>query len=249
MNDGARHDFAVRLTRAERDQSFANLRPRDAATLILIDRSRAVPQVLLGRRHAGHKFMPGKFVFPGGRVEPRDRLVPCATPLDAAVEAALMRGTRRPSERKARAFAVAALRETFEETGLLIGRKRDEAARAERTKAAPVFAEAGVDPDLGALHFIARAITPPRRPRRFDTRFFAADAQTIAERVDGIVGPDAELVELVWLPIAEAQRLEMSTITQVVLQELEARIAAGFGHDLPVPFYRMINRRFLRELL
>ena len=66
-------DIAERLTEVERDQSHPNLKPRDAATLILVDRSGDVPKVLLGKRHAGHKFMPGKFVFPGGRVEPADR--------------------------------------------------------------------------------------------------------------------------------------------------------------------------------
>ena len=99
------------------------------------------------------------------------------------------------------------------------------------------------------MHFIARAITPPGRPRRYDTRFFAADVEAVAHKVDGVVHPDAELVELVWLPIAEVERLEMTTITKVALKELEERSAAGFGHDLPVPFYRMLHRRFVREVL
>jgi hypothetical protein len=63
------------------------------------------------------------------------------------------------------------------------------------------------------------------------------------------VHADAELVELVWLPISEARTLDMPTITGVALKELEARVAAGFGHDLPVPFYRMPRNRFLRTLL
>ena len=57
------------------------------------------------------------------------------------------------------------------------------------------FAQAEVLPDLGALHFIGRAITPPGRPRRFDARFFTVDASAIAHRVEGMTGPDAELVE------------------------------------------------------
>ena len=79
------------------------------------------------------------------------------------------------------------------------------------------FVQAGVVPDLAPVHFIARAITPPGRPRRFDTRFFATDATAIAHRVDGVVGPDSELVELVWLPIVEAKQLDMPTITRAVL--------------------------------
>ena len=65
--------WAERMTMSERDTSFPDSEPRDAATLILIDRSGPTPQVLLGRRHAGHKFMPGKFVFPGGRIEALDQ--------------------------------------------------------------------------------------------------------------------------------------------------------------------------------
>ena len=240
-------DLAERLTQSERDQSFPNRRPRDAATIILIDRSMAPFKVLMGRRHAGHRFVPGKFVFPGGRVEVADRRVPVTGALDARVEARLMQEVQRPSRIKARAFAVAAIREVFEETGLLLGRK---AAAAPKLPAGwEAFSQAGVQPDIGELHFIARAITPPRRPRRFDTRFFSADATMIAHRIDGVVGPDAELVELTWVPIDEARKLDLPTITQVVLVELEARIAAGFGHDHPAPFYRMLHRRFHRSLL
>jgi len=239
-------DLARRLTETERDQSFANVRPKDAATLILIDRATEVPRVLLGRRHGGAKFMPDKFVFPGGRVEKSDRLIAIAGPLHPAVEDCLQRHVQRPSSIKARALALAAIRETFEETGLLIGRRRE----VPPTPGGPdPFAESGIYPDLAALQFIARAITPPRRPRRFDTRFFAADAGAIAHRVEGIINPDAELVELVWLPITDAQHLDMPTITRVVLEELQARIAAGYDPELPVPFYRMLNRKFSREVL
>jgi hypothetical protein len=71
----------------------------------------------------------------------------------------------------------------------------------------------------------------------------------VAHRVDDIVHAEAELVELVWIPIDEARQLDLPTITSVVLQELEARVEAGFGHDLPVPFYRMLNKKFRRDLL
>jgi 8-oxo-dGTP pyrophosphatase MutT (NUDIX family) len=111
------------------------------------------------------------------------------------------------------------------------------------------LAQAGIHPDLGNIHFVVRAITPPGRSRRFDTRFFTADAATVTHRLEGIVGPDSELVELVWIPIDEAKRLDMPAITGVALDELERRVAAGLTNDLPVPFYRMRNRRFSRVLL
>ena len=105
-------DLAERLTKVERDQSHPNLKPRDAATLILVDRSGTEPKVLLGKRHAGLKFMAGKFVFPGGCMEAGDRKMPVASDLDPNAGARLMRGVRRPSLIKARGLALAAIRET-----------------------------------------------------------------------------------------------------------------------------------------
>jgi len=240
--------WADRMTKSERDMSFPDSEPRDAATLMLIDRSGSTPKVLLGRRHSGHKFMPGKFVFPGGRIEELDRLMPAVSELHPDTEKKLLERVGTPSANFARAFALAALRETAEETGLLLGVRRD------RAPAAPgeiwsEFAKAKIHPDLGQIHFIARAITPPRRPRRFDTRFLTADASAIAHTIDGVVGPDSELVELTWVPIEEATQLDMPTITGIVLEELLARIEAGMAHDLPVPFYFMIEKQFFRELL
>src|ERR1700741_2499606 len=109
------------MNESARDRSSPLVRPKDAATLILVDRSSPRPKVLLGRRHQNHKFMPGKFVFPGGRVEAADRRMAKAAHLDLQVEDRLMRGVRRPSPARARALVLAAIRETFEETGLLIG--------------------------------------------------------------------------------------------------------------------------------
>ena len=240
--------WAQRMTSSERDQTFPDSEPRDSATLMLIDRSGPKPKVLLGRRHRDHKFMPDKFVFPGGRIEAQDRAMATASELHADAQAKLMVRVNEPSQELARAFALAAIRETCEETGLLLGVKKEDA---------PVvpgdiwgeFAKARVFPDLANIHFIARAITPPRRPRRFDSRFFTADASAIAHRIDGVVGPDSELVELAWVPVAEATKLDMPTITGIVLEELATRVAAGMGHGLPVPMYFMLDNVFHRELL
>ncbi|MGA3308808.1 MAG: NUDIX hydrolase [Xanthobacteraceae bacterium] len=246
--DGTAADRAKRLTCTIRDQSFANLKPKDSATLILVDQSGDVPKVLLGRRHERHRFLPGKFVFPGGRVEITDRLMPGAAPLHARDTARLMQRLKRPSRAKAAGFALAAVRETYEETGLMLGTQGTDAISAP-AGVWQAFAKAGVLPDLSAIHFIARAITPPRRPRRFDSRFFTADITGVAHRAEGFVGPEKELVELVWLPITEARRLDMSGITVVALEELQDRIAAGMSRDHPVPFYRMLHKRFVREVL
>ena len=102
---------------------ITGVRPKRAATLILIDRSGPAPKVLMGLRHAGHKFMPGKFVFPGGRLEPTDRLMSPMTLLASQTQSQLMACMHRPTLAGAKAVALAAIRETFEETGLLLGTK------------------------------------------------------------------------------------------------------------------------------
>lgn len=239
---------ALETLRTVERESHPTMRPRDAATLMLIDRSGGMPKVLMGRRHSGHAFMPGKFVFPGGRVEPFDGRMSIAAPLRPEQEARLTKRVHGSGPARARAFALAAIRETCEETGLLIGRR---SASAPSIPAEPwrAFAEASVLPDLSTLHFIARAITPPGRSRRFDARFFAADADLIAHRIEGVVGADAELDELVWIPVAEAKSLDLPTITQVVVEELGRRIASNFDPAAPVPFYRTLRRKVIREML
>ena len=175
-----------RLTETDHGHTFPPMRPRDAATMIIIDRATPAPQVLLGRRHHGHKFMPGKFVFPGGRVEPIDRRMPSATSIEPRVEARLMQLMPRASAAKARGLMLAAIRETFEETGLLLGTQSREPVRSPGGLW-DAFAQAGIAPDLAAIHFVARAVTPPGRSKRFDTRFFAVDAREIAARREGVV--------------------------------------------------------------
>jgi 8-oxo-dGTP pyrophosphatase MutT (NUDIX family) len=234
---------------SDANPSHANVAPRDASTLILLDRSGPSPKVLMGKRHHGHVFMPGKFVFPGGRVDPSDRQMAIGAPLDPRAEAKLMLHTRRPSAVKARGLALAAIRETFEETGLLLGSKRAEAPTAPNG-AWSAFAEASIHPDLSTVHFIARAITPPRRARRYDTRFFTADATAIAHKIEGKVGPEAELVELVWVPLdGIKERIDLLAISEIVLLDLQKQIEAGFSHDLPVPFYRVKHGKRVREFL
>ena len=226
-----------------------NVTPKDASTLILLDRSGPSPKVLMGKRHQRHAFLPGSFVFPGGGVDAADRLMPVGAPLDARAEAKLMLHMRRPNAAKARGLALAAIRETFEETGLLLGSRRDDAPAAP-AGAWMAFATANIHPDLSTVHFIARAITPPRRKRRYDTRFFTADVSAIAHKIDGKVGPDAELVELVWLPLdGIKEKIELLAITEIVLQDLQKQIEAGFSHDLPVPFYRVLHGKRVRDLL
>ncbi len=193
--------------------------------------------------------MPGKFVFPGGRSEPGDRHMPRSGELAPRTEAALASRNVRAVQSRGRALALTAIRETYEETGLLVGRPVDAVPAVPAGDAWAAFATHGILPDLAELQLIGRAITPPGRPRRFDTRFFSADRETVARSAEGFVGPDKELVELVWVEFTAARQLDLPAITLVMIEELETRIANGFTHDLPVPFFYERHGRFRREEL
>ena len=209
-------------------------RPRDAATLILLRRDAAAPRVLMGRRHRSHSFMPDKWVFPGGRVDAGDYRAPAATELRPDVQSALAR-TILPSRPAslARALAVAAVRETFEEVGLRLARPASTLPVAGDW--AP-FAADGLLPDLEALELIARAITPPMRPKRFDARFFTAEA----ERLESLTptGGSGELDEIAWVNLEEAQALDLPSVTRFVLRELGLRLADPSRRPLSLRFAR-----------
>ncbi|HKS20663.1 MAG TPA: NUDIX hydrolase [Bradyrhizobium sp.] len=224
------------------------IRPRDAATLILIDRSSDKPKVLVGKRHDKVVFMPGKYVFPGGRVEKSDNRVPVAAPIPKELEANLLKGSPKIVPSRARALAVAAIREACEETGLCLGRRIEKPAKLDGPW--KPFADAGLLPDPSGLFLVARAITPPGRVRRFDTRFFTADASAIAHRVEGVIHADAELVEMVWVEIGSEPLADAPGMTRNVLGELDHRLAAGpLRHDAPVPFFHFYGGKMQRDVL
>lgn len=241
------------VTRAELDEihkkdlgKAPTLRPRDAATLILLERSNGKINVLMGRRHSKHVFMAGRFVFPGGRTDPSDGRIPTAAPLHDAEFRKLHTG--RLTESRVRAIAMSAVRETYEEAGLLIGRM---ASFVSNNPGWQGFVANGVQPSLDAMRYIGRAITPPGRVRRFDTRFFAVWRDAVAmEAPDG--PPTDELEEQVWLPIADAKQLDIPPITRTILTDLERRLSSDPKLEpgaAPVPFYFMRNNRFVRELI
>lgn len=223
-------------------------RPKDAATLILIDRSSTVPKVLVGKRHDKVVFMPGKFVFPGGRVDKSDNRTPVAAPIPTELEANLMKGSPKIAPSRARSLAIAAIREACEETGLCLGRKAD--AVPQMTGPWKAFSDQSLLPDPSSLFLIARAITPPGRVRRFDTRFFTADASAITHQVEGVIHPDAELVELVWVELGSKPLADLHPMTKKVLAELEKRLAGGpLRHDAPLPFFHFFGGRMQMETL
>ena len=243
--DGALAPAASRT----RDPKAPALRPRDAATLILLDRSRRRLRVLMGRRNPRLAFMGGKFVFPGGRIESCDRRMPVTGTLAHRTQDALAARLPRAAHHLGRSLALAAIRETYEETGLLVGTRAYGPPRAVPEGAWTAFAEEGVLPDLEALHLVARAITPPQRPRRFDTRFFVADRRAVAAERAGCVGPDAEFTELAWVGLDEARGLDLPRITRAVLDDLEAAAASDFALHRAIPFYFERYGKGLRELI
>jgi len=206
------------------------VRPRDAATLIVLRRDGPKLRVLMGRRHGGHSFMPDKWVFPGGRIDPSDFRAPVAAELRPEVAETLAKGGGLP--RRTRALALAAIRETFEETGLLLAKPGDH----HRVVTGPWrdFLAQGVLPDLSAVNFIARAVTPPMVPKRFDARFFMADAERLVslERQADC----GELDEIAWFELEDALALDLPTVTEMVLKEIPLRLADA---SRPIPDWRM----------
>jgi 8-oxo-dGTP pyrophosphatase MutT (NUDIX family) len=240
---------AVKVKEEKEADHHPYFRPKDAATLILVDRNADIPKVLVGKRHDKVVFMPGKFVFPGGRVDKSDSRVPVAAPIPSALETNLIKGSPKIAPSRARALAIAAIREACEETGLCLGRKSDGAA-SKPEGAWKHFADAGLLPDPSGLFLIARAITPPGRVRRFDTRFFTADASAIAHRVEDVIHPDAELVELLWVEIGSKPLADLHPMTRNVLNELEKRLATGpLKHDAPVPFFHFYDGKMQKDVL
>jgi 8-oxo-dGTP pyrophosphatase MutT (NUDIX family) len=245
---GLPDDNAMKHSPAQDDPAKdAADRPRDASTLIIVDRSTGEPRVLMGKRRMEQVFMPGKYVFPGGRADKDDKLVQSADELPAIEIAKLlldMKGS--PSVARARGLALAAIRETFEEAGLLVGHP---VSPAPQTTAAGWgdFLALGYLPKLSDLTFFARAITPPGRPRRYDTRFFCCEIEAITHRIDA---NDGELSGLHWLTIDDTRGIDLAPITRVVLEDLTDRFTVSTtAADAPVPYYHFKNGSFRRELL
>ena len=204
------------------------LRPKDAATLVLVRRDADRPRILMGQRHGNMAFMANKYVFPGGRLDPGDMRIPVASELRPEVAARASHGV---SAARARGLALAAIRETFEETGIVLGERATKVPRT-RAPAWKKFFEHKIMPRLDGLEMIARAITPPNRTRRFDARFFMADASLIAHQLEG--AETEELLTPAWLTLEEARALDLPSITRTVLDEVVARVNGDSTRPAPV---------------
>lgn len=199
-----------------------SVRPRDAASLVIVDSTSTEPRVLMGRRHAKMKFVPDAFVFPGGKLDPDDQKAKPATPLPVIPRFGA----------KVQALAMAAVRETFEETGLILA-KPGQVGAGTGSGWADFYAR-GIAPDLAALSGLARAITPVQSPIRFHARFFMTDATSL----DGKLMGSGELEELDWYPLSEALKLPVIDVTEFVLREVQAIHNGRTRAHIPLYAYR-----------
>ncbi len=220
---------------------------RNAATIVLVRRDGGDERVLMGQRGKNAAFMPSKFVFPGGAIDPQDHEIAPARPLRDDV---LSRLSDRADATLAPALAMTAVRELWEETGLALARPGGGSADGLPSEWQS-FAAAGHAPDAGALEFIFRAVTPPGRPRRFDARFFLTNAEGLSGDPDDFSLASDELSHLSWLTLSEARGLDLPFITEVVLAEVEARLAEGpeAAAKRPIPFfYHQDGQSFIDRL-
>lgn len=222
------------------------LTPRDAGSVIVVAMNGETPRLLMGRRAVSHVFMPGRAVFPGGRVERCDLAAAQNFSLrDEALARLSALTARRFDDRRAIAVALAAIRETWEETGVMI-------ARPGAFEDAPgpwrAFADKGLRPDPTSLIPLARAITPPGHPRRYDARFFVTSDASIAHREPA--PPTDEFDHVEWHTLDSLEDLPLADITRQIIKDLHQRIVDGSWHRVPptIPFYRHLRGRPVRDL-
>ncbi|ANK82428.1 MAG: hypothetical protein TEF_17745 [Rhizobiales bacterium NRL2] len=200
-------------------QGTRPVRPRDAASLVILRGEGEDAEVLMGRRASRHRFMPHMYVFPGGRLDREDRMAEVLRDLPPKPKSRL---TRQVGEDVARGLAVAAVRETWEETGFIFGE-----LEGERLK-----------PDLAPLDYMARAITPPPSPIRFHARFFVADAAHAHGGPGTPLGGSGELLDLAFRPVREALTMPIADVTEFVLEELLRRLRGTSIEAIPIFSYQ-----------
>lgn len=186
-------------------------RPRIAATVVLTIGDRHNPKILMGQRSKRHDFMPNVYVFPGGRVDRIDSFAPYAGDLSPRTERVLEVAV---APRKARAIALCCIRETYEETGLMIGADAPAQHRNMKNPSYDAFRKAGQLPDISNLEVFGRAITPPHRHKRFDAWFFHRHLGDVAPPE---VGDSRELLDVGWFTLDEIKNLELQRATVMMM--------------------------------
>ncbi len=205
---------------------------RDAATVILVRARATRPQVLMGQRGAKAVFMPNKFVFPGGAVDPDDARVPLAGKVGDVCATRLAEGA---VAERVHALQAAAIREVWEESGLVLGTPGEWPGKVPGDWEG--FCATGHLPCAAAFRYVFRAITPAGPPRRFDARFFLVDVSAVAGDPDDFSRASDELSQLQWISLDEIGTLDLALITEVVLGEV-VQVLTCAGPPPQVPCFR-----------
>jgi 8-oxo-dGTP pyrophosphatase MutT (NUDIX family) len=177
--------------------------------------------------------MPGAWVFPGGVVDKTDHTISINTSLNKNI---IKRLAVSNNATTAKALAVASIRETVEETGLILGKKCENTTKVdyeEDNNGISIMSKLGLEPDLSKLFYLGRAITPTFSPIRFHARFFIADAKHLT----GKIQTTNELVEIEWVSLEKATKLPMADVTEFMINEL-----LTFGGDIS-KIKRMLDSR------
>src|SRR6516165_10465672 len=202
-------------------------RPRDAASLILLRGDGRTLEVLAGRRPLHVKFMPGVYVFPGGAIDPPDRIAWSVESRIEALGSKLARSAR------------AALRETWEEAGVLVGcpGSRPSALPA-RAPVEQAYLDRGLVAAMDLLTYVGRAITPSHSFRRFNTRFFLCDGRNVF----GEPAASEELEDVGWHPIGHQAFASFRDVTRFMLARAIALRGGSASGEAPL-FYWAKNAR------
>ncbi len=224
--------------RALRAELPRAVRPKLASTIVLTAGSRSDPKILMGQRARRHDFMPSVFVFPGGRVDRADSYAPYVGDLTPRTERILEAAY---SPRRARALVLASIRETWEETGLMLGR-RENWSKNLKHEGWDAFREAGFVPDLGDIEVFGRAVTPPHRHKRFDTWFFikhlGEDTLDISDSV--------ELLNVGWFSWDDIKDLKTARATDMMLAVLRQYLAQS-KPPASIFYSHMVRGSYIQE--
>ena len=215
---------------------------KNAATVILLRGSQKNPEVLMGQRGKNASFMPNKFVFPGGALDPGDSEID----FNGDIPTKCIEKLRLKADPSLAILLIAAgIRELWEETGLILGSKS-------KTKMDSIpknwkdFFALGYQPSADNIEFVFRAITPPGRTRRFDARFFLLSSDNIKGDLDDFSKASGELSHLQWIELNSTQNLDLPFITEIVLSEVLSKLKGNRNNGIPFYYHDSGTSHFLR---
>lgn len=201
------------------------IKPRDAASLLLYRQQAETVEVLVGRRPSKSRFMPDVYVFPGGAVDPVDARAKPAKVMDSAFAQHMAVGQ---SQARAQTIAMAAVRETYEETGVSITQAGHPGSVKDDTW--QTLAKRDLSADLSVLKYFARATTPADQPMRFHARFFVCNSAQVSGFDNHQLRQNDELLDLRWMSIQNPEDLPLRSVTKFLLKEFAQWLDPNAAH-------------------